>query len=186
MDVAVKKIPNFRHHNEADNEIKFLLNCKGHPNIVQYHGSEKRGDVYLLALELCHEKTLKDWVKNSNCLNVNIESLEILQKATEGLSFLHEKNIIHRDLKPSNILFSILGKHVFVKLADFGISRLLPPGEVSKTVTSFGGSCGWTAAEMLEAKQIYNESGSWATPGIPKLVIFQSSIMQLKMDTFML
>jgi len=46
----------------------------------------------------------------------------IFDQLREGLKTIHLKNIIHRDLKPSNVL---LGKNYEVKIADFGISKLL-------------------------------------------------------------
>ncbi len=170
--VAVKKISNTRRHKEAENEIELLVGFNGHQHVVHYFAFEKHDDIYLVALELCHKNTLKDWIADSKCLPVEIDGLVILRQITDGLDFLHEENIIHRDLKPSNILFKIIGKSILVRIADFGISRLLPSGESSKTVTSYGGTSGWTAAEMLEAKQIYNKTGTWETPEIPKLVSF--------------
>jgi len=57
----------------------------------------------------------------------DISSLNILEQITIGLACLHNKNIIHRDLKPYNILLTKLSDGtVLVKIADFGISRLLP------------------------------------------------------------
>lgn len=170
IPVAVKIIPNYNQHKEALNEIKILLECQGHPHIVIYYASEIKSNQYLLAIELCHNKTLSDWIKDPACLPVQIKGLQILRQTTDGLGFLHDNQIIHRDLKPSNILFSLLHGHAFVKIADFGISRLLPPGKQSQTVTSYGGSNGYIAAEMLEARQLYNKTGTWTSPGAPKLV----------------
>ncbi len=168
-EVAVKKIPHFQFHKDAENEIDFLIKCSGHPNIVQYYASERRPDGYYLALELCHGKTLKDWVKN-NFLSVKVDGVNILRQVTKGLKFLQAKGIIHSDLKQSNILFSIIGDSVFVKLCDFGISRVLAAGNIGRSVTSFGGTPGWIAAEMLAAEAIYQAIGTWNDPQMPKLV----------------
>ena len=44
---------------------------------------------------------------------------------TRGVDYLHSMNILHKDLKPANILF----EGDVLKIADFGVSRQLPPGE---------------------------------------------------------
>lgn len=43
-----------------------------------------------------------------------------------GVLRMHEKGIIHRDLKPRNILVDLRGERNLVKIADFGLSALLP------------------------------------------------------------
>jgi serine/threonine protein kinase len=55
------------------------------------------------------------------------EIKSIIKQILEALEYLHEKRIIHRDIKSSNILISNM--HV-VKLADFGLARMLPSLEV--------------------------------------------------------
>ena len=43
-----------------------------------------------------------------------------------GLEHVHARGIIHRDMKPENVF---LTRHDVVKIGDFGISRVLQPGE---------------------------------------------------------
>lgn len=52
-----------------------------------------------------------------------MDVLYLLHQAASGLSHVHSKRILHRDLKPANVLLTKDGR---LKLADFGISKLLP------------------------------------------------------------
>jgi serine/threonine protein kinase/DNA-binding NtrC family response regulator len=53
-------------------------------------------------------------------------ALSILRQIAEALHALHSQGVVHRDLKPENVLLSAQpGGGVLVKLADFGISRLI-------------------------------------------------------------
>lgn len=42
-----------------------------------------------------------------------------------GLHYIHQQGIVHRDIKPSNILLSPVGVEIVVKIADFGLSKLV-------------------------------------------------------------
>jgi serine/threonine protein kinase len=42
-----------------------------------------------------------------------------------GLDYIHQRGVLHRDLKPSNILLKPVGVETVIKIADFGISKIL-------------------------------------------------------------
>lgn len=174
-NVAVKILTNLKDKLEAENEIEKLFACDTHENIVRYYHSEKTPNGFLIALELCEKQTLEDWVQKPDCFHADIDPLDVLRQATKGLRFLHHPkiNIIHRDLKPSNILFSIRENKAVVKISDFGISRTITQGQTKRTYTSFGGTFGWTAAEVLEAESALTQSRSGRSTTsriIPKMV----------------
>jgi hypothetical protein len=72
-----------------------------------------------------------------NCRRQNLTKLgyfiscELLREILEGVQYLHDINIIHRDLKEENILITKGHDKRFVKIGDFGESKLLKPGELS-------------------------------------------------------
>ena len=61
-------------------------------------------------------------LEEENCVN-------IMHDVCRGLRYLHEQRVIHRDLKPENIMLSRQGFPCKAKITDFGLARILGPGE---------------------------------------------------------
>jgi HEAT repeat protein len=58
--------------------------------------------------------------------------LPLLRQACEGISAAHAAGVIHRDLKPDNLfLVERPGEPVGVKVLDFGVAKVLSPGQES-------------------------------------------------------
>jgi tetratricopeptide (TPR) repeat protein/tRNA A-37 threonylcarbamoyl transferase component Bud32 len=57
------------------------------------------------------------------------QRLELFRQVCSAVSYAHRHAVIHRDLKPSNIL---VGSDCVPKLLDFGIARLLQPGDAAE------------------------------------------------------
>ena len=52
------------------------------------------------------------------------EALAIVPQICEALQYAHDEGIVHRDIKPENVLVDRKGR---VKIADFGLAKLLRP-----------------------------------------------------------
>ncbi len=59
------------------------------------------------------------------------EALAIVPPLCDALQFAHERGIVHRDIKPENLLLDKRGQ---VKIADFGIAKMLGNGTPSHTM----------------------------------------------------
>jgi serine/threonine protein kinase len=55
------------------------------------------------------------------------QAIQIIPQVCEALQFAHDEKIVHRDIKPENILVDSRGR---VKIADFGLAKLLGKGSV--------------------------------------------------------
>ncbi|MGB0581814.1 MAG: protein kinase domain-containing protein, partial [Limisphaerales bacterium] len=81
------------------------------------------------------------------------EALEIVPRICEALQYAHDQGIVHRDIKPENILLDQQGR---VKIADFGLAKLVKPGEEDYTLTQEGMTMGtprYMAPEQMDAPQ---------------------------------
>jgi len=66
-------------------------------------------------------------------------ALSIAARAAQALSAAHEQGIVHRDLKPGNILLTSVGPvSDFVKILDFGVSKIMSQGDGSENLTQDG------------------------------------------------
>ncbi len=123
-----------------------------------------------IAMELC-SGTLQEYVLgNYNGPKFENEK-EIVRQVTKGLAHLHELGITHRDIKPANILIFIPASdngsesNPLMKLADFGISKVLGAGKEDFTntnTTNPTGTRGWMAPEVYELKRFDFKVDIWA------------------------
>ncbi|XP_028413583.1 serine/threonine-protein kinase/endoribonuclease IRE1-like [Dendronephthya gigantea] len=123
-----------------------LIKTGNSPFIVSYRHFHNDGNFAYLIVDLC-EETLTDLVDSETIEQLKEHGPRMMQEILSGLEFLHGKGILHRDLKPSNILVCIEGH---MKLADFGLSRILKENETA-VETDAKGTEGWMSPEVIKA-----------------------------------
>ena len=129
-----------------------------HPNTVQLidYGETPDARPYLV-LELLEGVTLDAIVKVHGPLRPERVAGMIVQ-ICKSLDEAHEMGIVHRDLKPANLfLCELHGEADFVKVMDFGISKLLVPGEDAAALTVTGCAIGtphYMAPEQIKGGPI--------------------------------
>src|SRR5438477_7148597 len=111
-----------------------------HPNLVQVHDMELQGNVNYLVLEFIRGRSLRDWMNQSEIPPPQV--FAVMHGVLQALDYAHRHAIVHRDMKPENVLISDEG---MVKVADFGIARLLDDTGVGGTATKTGTTVGTPA-----------------------------------------
>ncbi|MEM7011654.1 MAG: protein kinase, partial [Verrucomicrobiota bacterium] len=121
-----------------------------HPNIVTVFDSGMAGPFCFLMMELVDGVNLRQAMQAGGFSAP--ESLDLVQEICAALKFAHTEGILHRDIKPENVLIDTKGR---VKIADFGIAKLMGEGEPeSVTLTVEGSALGsphYMAPEQLES-----------------------------------
>ena len=98
----------------------------GHEHIVEIHdfGRTHDGRLYL-AMELLEGETLDSVLLREKTLSVE-RTADILIQVGEALMEAHAIGYVHRDLRPRNLYLAVRrGRANFVKLLDFGLSKLV-------------------------------------------------------------
>ena len=106
-----------------------------HPNIVSVYDVSRSSELEYIVMELIDGITLKQYMsKKGNKLNWR-EALHFVTQITKALGHAHSRGIIHRDIKPHNVMVLRDGS---VKVADFGIARLMSGGQSTLTQEALG------------------------------------------------
>ncbi|UCG59318.1 MAG: protein kinase, partial [Phycisphaerales bacterium] len=102
-----------------------------HPHIVTVHDfGQTEGGLYYFIMEFVDGTDLRHVIKAGE-LSPD-EALLIVPQICEALHYAHEEGVVHRDIKPENLLLDKKGR---VKIADFGLARLLDRPSAIYTLT---------------------------------------------------
>ncbi|MES1909740.1 MAG: hypothetical protein MHM6MM_002437 [Cercozoa sp. M6MM] len=147
----------------VEREMK-ILRAAQHPNVTAFFGHvlDKDGVLWIF-MELCKGGTLSTVMRDARRPLCNIELAAVAAELVTALDYLHNKaHILHRDIKASNVLIGADGR---VKLADFGVSKILKKTPVSrkhKIQPSIVGSPFWMAPEAARAQPATTACDIWS------------------------
>ena len=128
-----------------------LLASLSHPHIVTVYEFGQRDGIYFLLMEFIDGVTLRQALRAEPIKKLGSkETLAIVGQLCDALQFAHDEGVVHRDIKPENILIDKRGR---VKIADFGLARLLGQSPTMPTLTGTHqllGTPAYMAPEQIE------------------------------------
>jgi len=154
-----------------------MLHRLSNPYITKYFGLSFKDREQWILMEYCALGSLEHIMEVTGRTLSENQASYIIGSLAKGLAYLHENKVLHRDIKCANLLVNPLGE---VKLADFGIARLL---EGNLTYSTYGTphwmapeiwaesgydyaadiwSLGITAYECVEGEPPYEDTGPMA------------------------
>eukprot|EP00002_Diphylleia_rotans_P031031 TRINITY_DN6425_c0_g1_i1.p1 TRINITY_DN6425_c0_g1~~TRINITY_DN6425_c0_g1_i1.p1 ORF type:complete len:339 (-),score=81.84 TRINITY_DN6425_c0_g1_i1:153-1169(-) len=117
-----------------------------HRNIIYMHEIYDTESKLYLVLELVTGGELFDRIVKRGSYSEK-DASSVTRKIVGAIAYLHDLGIVHRDLKPENLLYSDETDEAEIKLADFGLSRIIGENTLLKTAC---GTPGYVAPEVLK------------------------------------
>jgi tRNA A-37 threonylcarbamoyl transferase component Bud32 len=136
---------------ERFNREARVLARLNHPNIVTVYDFGQSGGFFYLLMEFVDGVNLRQAMQAGRF--TPHQAMMLVPRICEALQFAHDEGILHRDIKPENILLDTKGR---VKIADFGIAKLVGAAKENITLTASGQAIGtphYMAPEQLEHPQ---------------------------------
>lgn len=150
-DIALKVLPTTRAADPSFAE-RFVREAQSlarlsHPHIVTIYDFGETEGLYYLIMEFVDGVNLRQLMEEGID---SAQALRVVPQICDALAFAHERGIVHRDIKPENIL---VGRDGHVKIADFGLAKLLDRAVPDVSLTGQQdvlGTLNYMAPEQLE------------------------------------
>src|SRR5690348_11057836 len=119
-----------------------------HPNIVSIFDSGEADGLFYFIMEFVDGTNLRQSLRAGQISPR--QALAIVPVICDALQYAHDLGIVHRDIKPENVLLDKKGR---VKIADFGLAKLVSPGAPDAGLTQSGlmmGTPKYMAPEQMD------------------------------------
>jgi tRNA A-37 threonylcarbamoyl transferase component Bud32 len=105
------------------------------PYVLEVYSYNERNNEYIMEFM---DTSLSDYIINNNTKLSFQERVRMGLQITKAFSYIHSKNMLHRDVSPKNILLKMYDDVIVVKIADFGLVKLID-SDLTSANTQFKG-----------------------------------------------
>jgi calcium/calmodulin-dependent protein kinase-4 len=147
-------------------EIGVLLRLQ-HPNIIRLKEIFETKTQIHLVLELVTGGELFDRIVTRGNYSEK-DAACCVSEMLQAVKYLHENDVIHRDLKPENLLYEDSREDAHLKLADFGLSKIIDSEVQTQTVC---GTPGYCSPEVLKGRKYDTSVDMWSVGVITYILL---------------
>jgi serine/threonine protein kinase len=159
-DLAANREALARFHREAE-----ITSHLGHPHLVTVFdfGQAESGEPYLV-MEFLDGEDLDHRLRRVGRMAIEAAS-HVVRQVASALNAAHDQGVVHRDLKPGNVfLLQIPGEPDFVKVLDFGISKMKAARTQLTNASAVMGTPNYMSPEQATGavEEIDHRTDQWA------------------------
>ena len=129
-----------------------------HPKLIQLYAVCTLEEPIYIITELMKNGSLLEYLQGKGRTAKLPQLIDMAAQIAAGMAYLESQNYIHRDLAARNVL---VGENNIVKIADFGLARLLKEDEYdARAGARF--PIKWTAPEAANFSKFSIKSDVWS------------------------
>ncbi|KAG8459848.1 hypothetical protein KFE25_014411 [Diacronema lutheri] len=143
---------------EAIQDEVAIMERIDHKNVVKLYEVFDESAKINLVMELVTGGELFDRIVARGSYT-EADAAECVRQICDALAYMHANDICHRDLKPENILYASPADDAAIKLADFGLAKVVSEKAIMQTAC---GTPGYVAPEILQNTGFGIEVDMWS------------------------
>jgi predicted Ser/Thr protein kinase len=176
LPVDASADPHFAERFQREAQALAKLN---HPSIVSVFDFGESGGLFYFLMEFVDGANLRTLIQNGEMKPE--AALALVPSICDALQYAHDEGVVHRDIKPENVLLDKKGR---VKIADFGLAKLLGQDMAGDTLTRTGmhlGTPRYMAPEQFEKPETVDHRADIYSLGV---VFYEMLTGELPMGRF--